>query len=310
VPINRRLLAAMVCGAFVLSGCTPTPVPAAEDKQTAVASLGELRTVDYCSLVDTAKLAGSGTIAKPPHKGFDSCRVEMTEQDLVTAVEVGPLESGKNSRMQALDYQGAPLPEGASVRDSTFFPEQSCTRYLVFGDGVRLAVSAQDDRASDPGIPKEPLRVAWCAKADLAVAQVVAAITEKRVAQTSYDKNSFGALDPCALLKGPEADALIGADKEIEPVPHGHRCKRGDAMLDFNVPVPHPDQTADPYPPKSEVIAGRPALIYGTMGGCMIAVDRVETGESLVVQWLLSKEHLDSCEPGRALAELVLPKLP
>ncbi len=63
---------------------------------------------------------------------------------------------------------------------------------------------------------------------------MVSAITERRVGRLSFAENSLGRLDPCPLLDIPEVAAVPGADRELEPSVHGHRCRRGTVSLTFD----------------------------------------------------------------------------
>lgn len=311
VPINRRLLAAVLCGAFVLAGCTSTPpAPPAWEEHAATDSLGDLRTIDYCSLLDTPKILGTANPSAPAVSSFELCRVWVTEGTSRYVLVVGPLGSQVTADMQPHNYAGT-LPAGVSVRDSTR-GVNSCTRYLVFDDGTTLMTAASDASTPDPELA--PLsREALCAKADASLAGVVAAITEKRIGRLTFEPGSFGALDPCALLTGPEADKLIGADKAATPAVHGHDCTRGDAAVYFTVGDPSALQASGNRGPQPDTIAGRSVTADSHLAACWFTASRkTSTGqvEEARVEFKLNLENLGFCDSARSLAELILPKLP
>jgi len=312
VPINRRLLAAVLCGAFVLAGCTSTPPrPPAWEEHTAVESLGDLRTIDYCSLLDTPKILGTATLSAPAVSSFELCRAWVTEGTSRYTLVVGPLGSQVTADMEPHVYPGT-LPAGVSVRDSTRHVDWSCTRFLLFDDRVTLMVGASSDAAPPDSEPKPKARESLCAKTDAALAGVVAAINEKRVGRLTFEPGSYGGLDPCALLTGPEADKLIGADKAATPAAHGHDCTRGDAAVYFTVNDPSVVQASGDRGPQPDTIAGRSVMADSHLAACWFTASRkTSTGqvEEARVEFKLNVENLSFCDSARSLAELILPKL-
>src|SRR5438093_10163029 len=125
--VGRRPLAVGVLALTLLSGCTneiggsavsgpsssrpaPTSLPAPQQSGGA-GLLGELSTVDPCSLTDPGVFSPFGTATLGAPDSLDDCLVEIRTSDATTV----PLYVGSLDRVEALpDLAGRPSTELAS----------------------------------------------------------------------------------------------------------------------------------------------------------------------------------------------------
>jgi hypothetical protein len=273
-PVSKRTPAALLCAALALTACTSST---REGPLTATDALGDLKTIDYCSIV-----GGSGDSA------FERCRVV----DGVKIMAVGPVQSGEDEDLHPVEYHGSALPEGMRVQGSTFNAKQSCTRLLTFSDDIRLSFLVTGEADAD----------ANCAKAMEAVESALGVINENKVGRREFAANSFGRLDPCALLSTPEVEAVIGAGRQKTPGVTGHNCLHGDVALTFDL--------KQAVVGDEETVAGRQATVSKI--GPFCAVHQNSGPESAAVKAISANGEADdsTCDRARQVAELVLPTLP
>jgi len=298
----------MLCGLVLVTACTNSvtgPQSTHGPGLTAAAALGELRTVDFCSLLDASGAAGSGTVTKPSLFMLGACRAEVTDGASRFSVVAGPLSAGSDSGLSPYDYHGAALPLGISVQRSTVDAKQGCTRELAFNDGIRLALAASD---LSGGVSSSP--DARCAKADRLVAGALAAITGQRVGHIAFDERSFGRLDACALLTDPDVDRVLGSGVNRNPDIGGHGCMTGSVSLTFMIGV-------SPAQPSTDVLGGVPAAVDKVGAFCQIVGSLPAPGSTAQAQTAtvsvvnLSGVATDSdCATARAVAGPVFAKLP
>ncbi|QWF79192.1 hypothetical protein [Amycolatopsis sp. CA-230715] len=274
-----------------LSACTPSnsapPKPAGP--LTAAEALGDLATVDFCSLLGTAGTNGS----------FGSCQVTADG----TTTTVGSPAKDTEPTAKPYDYRGQ-LPAGVTVEQSSFDAKQSCTRYVVFADHVRLMVSAFDSGEGDA----KPN----CGKADAAVGAVLTAATGKRVTHVAYPENSLGRIDPCELLSGDAADTALGKGSTPSAFTvDKHSCLRSGVKVSFDRGKPETTGT-------KVTVAGKPATESRIAAFCFLRVERpapgaegkVESAAFEAVDTATGVADDRTCAEARKVAEFVLPKLP
>ncbi|HEX6344130.1 hypothetical protein [Umezawaea sp.] len=272
--MSKRTSATLLCAALALTACTSST---REGPLTATDALGDLKTIDYCSIV-----GGTGDPA------FERCRVV----DGVRIMAVGPVESGENKDLHPVEYHGSALPDGMRVQGSTFNAQQSCTRLLTFSDDIRLSFMVTGESDAD----------ANCAKAMEAVESALGVINENKVGRRQFADNSFGRLDPCALLSTPEVEAVIGAGRQKKPSATGHNCLHGDVALKFDL--------KQAVVGDEETVAGRRATVNKISLFCTVHLN--SGPESAAVQAISVTGEADdgTCDRARQVAELVFPALP
>jgi hypothetical protein len=280
-----RALGLVACG-LLLTACVnraePVARPASSAPLTAAAALGELRTVDFCSLLDER---GADSLSS-----FELCRTEVDFVELT----VGPLVAGPSVGSEPYEYPGD-LPPG--LRVWSYFPSggpNGCVLWLGFADGVWLTVTALD--AADP-----PWSAAdsYCRTAATVVAGALAAIEEGRVGHVSHEPDSFGGIDPCPLITGPELGGVPTA------APSGHSCVNGDVELSFGIDVRASGT--------QETIGGQEATVRRDRKTCAVVFQRpVDEDPRYVAQARVTVTGDDeqACVFARDVAELVAPRLP
>jgi hypothetical protein len=287
-----RALGLTACG-LLLAACTSTvggtPEPA---RFTSTAALGDLRTVDYCTLLDPA--------GGEPVSSFERCTAEV--DGLLRAV--GPLREAESAGTLPYDYPGD-LPDG--VRILVPEPENkyaTCTRLVAFTDAVWLTVAVSED-----AYPAENTDEERCAAADDLLAAALAAIDGERVGHLSFGRDSFGRLDACELLTG----AGVGTDEEPWDWPAGHNCYFSEAWLEIRVD--------EPSTGRRELLGDRPVMLEIDGGFCDLVVERPSDRPGLVeaarfggtLPDVLDTSGLsvpDTCPRAWAVAEQVVPRLP
>lgn len=293
-----------MCG-LLLTACVGPPVAGSPSSGalTATMAFGDFRTIDYCTLLDTGDAKPDSTVPS-----FERCVVTVEDLRLV----VGPVEDGDDITLTAYDYRDN-LPSGVRVDQRWRSGEPACTLLVGFADGVRLTVAAIGTEEAEDGTQSAGPSVDWCATADRAVASVLDTITGKRVGHTTYDRDSFGRLDPCVLITGPEFDAVLGADQTVQRTLSGHECLHGHLAVSISVGEPVVEGTR-------ETLGGRPVVVQVVDTSCAAFVERllpdrqdlVETVQLTGIGVAASGQYdgADLCPMVRAATELVVPYLP
>jgi hypothetical protein len=288
-----RTLGLVLCG-LLLAACTSvvsgTPAPIG---LTSAAALGDLRTIDYCTLLDTA---GGEVLSS-----FEQCTVTAGPRWVV-----GPLEGDDEYERIPYDYPGD-LPDGVRIHQQE--PENeyaTCTRWVGFVDAVWLMVAVTDDRYPAPSTEEDR-----CTAADELVAGVLTAIGDKRVGHLSYGPASFGGLDACTFLTGPDVELVVEPGDDLTSWPAGHRCYRGGVALEFGM--------AKPSVGRQELLDDVVQVAFLVNGPfCYVDLEvTVPDRPGLVQRARFSGNGSDSgttaaelCPTPWAVAELVVPRLP
>lgn len=288
-----RTLGLVLCG-LLLAACTSvvggTP---ASNGLTSAAALGDLRTIDYCTLLDTA---GGEVLSS-----FEQCTVNAGPLWVV-----GALEGDDPYERIPYDYPGD-LPEGVRIHQQE--PENeyaTCTRWVGFVDAVWLKAAVTDDRYPAPSTEEER-----CTAADELVAGALAAITDKRVGHLSYGLDSFGGLDACTFLTGQDVEAVLEPGEDFIASPAGHSCYRGGVSLEFGV--------AKPSTGRREMLGGRPVAFLVDGPFCYVDLEvPLPDRPGLVQRARFAGTTPDSggttpadlCPTAWTVAELTVPRLP
>ncbi|WP_409492768.1 hypothetical protein [Amycolatopsis sp. cmx-11-12] len=306
---SKRLIV-VLCGLFLAAACatpepavTPSPTMARDEALTAAEALGDYSSLDYCSLVDQAKVIGGGNAVKPPLSSFEFCRLEFVEGANRYTVTTGPITSGQDPNNQPYEFGGS-LPEGVSVQQSTFNEDTTCTRLLTFADGIRLSIVVTSDN-ENPADQADRCRIA-----DATVGSAAGVIAAQKVGRLNFDQRSWGRVAPCALLDQHELDAAAGAETKPAPALSGHNCIRGKVSVSLSVGV-------DTTPGATEALGGRQVQVTTSGAFCQVTTHRPIPGTpERVEQALLSVVGVDgapedaTCAAAREVAVAVFPKLP
>ena len=287
-----RTLGLVLCG-LLLAACTSvvngTP---ASGGLTSAAALGDLRTIDYCTLLDTA---GGEVLSS-----FEQCTVKAGPLWVV-----GAIEGDDPYERIPYDYPGD-LPDGVRIHQQE--PENeyaTCTRWVGFVDAVWLKAAVTDDRYPAPSTEEER-----CTAADELVAGALAAITDKRVGHLSYGLDSFGGLDACTFLTGPDVEAVLEPGDDLTSWPAGHRRYRGGVGLEFGV--------VRPGAGRQEMLEDRPVAFRVDGPFCYVDLEvPLPDRPGLVQRARFSGNASESgqtaaelCPIPWVVAEMVVPRLP
>jgi hypothetical protein len=193
---------------------TGTPVADPNGPLSTRVALGDLPTVDFCSLLSPDDYPASlGSVVNRPSPSFNYCTMSVIPQKITADVLVGYLSAATNLTGITLD-PGRSLPRGLEARNSRA-DSTSCDRYLRFPDDLYLEVSAT---AYPPGAGN-----AWGPLVDATVDRVVERLTTRRVKHFSYAAGSLGRADACSLLDQKlveDATGLTPADRYGFPGTH------------------------------------------------------------------------------------------
>jgi hypothetical protein len=233
-----RWLAVVGCLA-VLAGCsgsnspstgptsptstTPTAaaglqLPSGQVPQRAAAALGDLRTLDPCSLLPQAgpTPAGPATFGDP--QSMDYCVVIFQTPAGDVELHLGELVDGQHDAAPPRATQ--PLDGGAVVVQGAQ-GATSCQDRVDFADHLSLLSVALPPYGTDV--------VGTCAIADVGLTGALVAIAGGKVAHRSYPARSFGLVDPCGALTRAAVARTLPALAKTPVVSHPakHQCEFG-----------------------------------------------------------------------------------
>lgn len=263
----------------VLAGCSKTiggnavsdPQGAARPDRTSPATsssrpaasgaaelLGELTTVDPCSLVDPAVFSQFGTPEVAPPDSLDECLVKIrTSAPEPVDLYVGNLDRS-DSYVDLPGKKSTEVPGGLRVVDYDVGTDLYCSQLLVFPDGITLSVNGSVYTGEEPRL---------CDMVRAGMAKVVDVVRGGDVEHRDFADNSLGRLDPCELTpSGLVASVLKLASIEARDYPAEHTCSwttpdnsaRVRVMFGAGAP-PKPTQGAT-----EETIAGRASVLQPT----------------------------------------------
>lgn len=304
--------------ALVLAGCTAgvggRAVPTGEEPLTS-ASLGELTSVEPCSLTGPAAFAEVGTARMPGMPTFDECRVTVAVDGGHAYVWVGLLRDATvlPSRLDRIDEPG----RGTFISSL----DGTCDAALVLADGVALTAWAEP--AYDSRLDGDTL----CALTESALRGAYQVLDSGRVRHRVPEVSSLGVLDACDVLRTRDTATVLGVDSVAEsPYPGGHRCRFGDGDaprvdVEFHVAVAA-DAVGVPAGTGTEIIAGRQTWLVGPRRDgdrvvCTAVTEHVAfapgtgTLEFAVLRVVeVPRRGRDVCGSARTLAGLGWPELP
>jgi len=190
------VLAVSACTSQVTGSALPDPLAAVQPAQsnTAADLVGNANTLDACSLLDPASLSQFGTAQVPPQESYDYCWLRMPMSGASVAVRFGLLERVRSAaELQARQAKEVEPAGVLRVFEESPVPDR-CARYILFGDNVTMAVSA--DTADTPGTAVSQL----CSVAEKATTVIAENVSAKKIAHRQYEPTSFGPLDACKAV--------------------------------------------------------------------------------------------------------------
>jgi hypothetical protein len=176
-------------------------------------ALGDLRTIDPCSLVDLAAFAGIGDAAYGDPQSMDYCVVVVQAPQGQTEVHLGEIVTVDSAKVGA----------GGSPQVVKGAPGQpTCSDQVAFTDGLGLVADAVP-----PGTTGATQQT--CAVADAALAGAITAIGAHKVSHRTYPARSFGPVDPCTVLTAAAVAKRLPALAHTKAVsaPARHQCDFG-----------------------------------------------------------------------------------
>ncbi|SFO92502.1 hypothetical protein SAMN05421810_101411 [Amycolatopsis arida] len=318
--IGRAALCALV-GAVLLAGCAVVEpgkaVPNAQEVErlarplTSKAVLGDLATVDYCTLLDLGALGDVRLERVRPD--FAACMAEVTAAEGRVLLGIGHLSEAPTSVLGQPPDETVSLPHGWKVERFDGLEPGVCYRFLEFSDGVSLQVHA----TYPEGYPVVP-SAALCRLADATIDGVRSWLTTRRVGRLTFREESLGRLDACVLVPEAEVEAALGGAAPVSPEPTGHLCGWGSrwdepgpaAFLEFAI---QELGDADEF---AETIGGRPSRVTPLDGGsCLVETPHVHFSATKPYDREFARVEVrpaggDACAAARALAERIWPALP
>ncbi|KEI43084.1 hypothetical protein [Saccharopolyspora rectivirgula] len=315
--VSRFRAVLVLLAVLLVASCTPGGhQPTGTGRTGSAASLlGDLRTLDPCTLIDPAALSGLGRAWQAETVSLDYCLLHLRlDNGSLVQVAVGQLvehspQADDGSpvvrRGELSLVQNAPLPG-------------HCTRQVLFQDGLALQVNV-DLLEGDPAS-------GLCGAAESAAEAVIDAIDQHRVGHRQYSAESLAFRDPCQLLDLAVVRQVPGLEEaEPQAAPAGHQCLWGEmAAGSSRVQLVH---TAG-EPPRvmhgaavEEQIAGRRTVLSIVGGDPRTPLCSAETAHipfagdgqvevAMLVVAVPGETGVDACEYARGLAGHAWPKLP
>jgi hypothetical protein len=212
------LVSVSACAVKVGGTASPGPAWVPSFKETdqldAREALGELTAWNPCSVVDPEGLPEGWTADLDVPAAFEDCVMSVTtDDDVMAEVQVGYLYESSHKVSEHKD--------GARGGGMTIVPvdneDGSCTRDIVFADGVALGVLSW---------PEDEDVEAVCVISDAVADRVVDAVMAGRADALDLPKDSIGEIDPCTLVPSETAVLVPGmtADVSSDRQVSGHSC--------------------------------------------------------------------------------------
>lgn len=332
--VRRGMAVVLALGGLVLAGCTDTMSGQAAPNQgelkqyladnaplNSADALGDVTSVDYCSLLDQAGVAAAGGVAAgPPSTSFDHCVLSVKAAGKDLDVMIGYMFGQVDPYQPDLDpVKGKQLKHSLLEEQlATSFGPSTCNRYLDFADGVKLQFSAGRYDPSNSDTTSEPPD-SLCALASAAVDGAVSVIDRKEVHHLDFSAKPLGKVDACSVLPYGFVDGQFGSSAPATQAPSKHYCQWGDphdtyVNLEFSVYQPTP--AADGA--TQETLGNRPSTVIPesaqvcsvetVLGPGFAAAD---TNSKQVASFYVDgPAGKDPCAIARALANEAWPKLP
>lgn len=226
--VSRPALAALVAGALALAGCsspsgttggsTPSASPHASGSAVTAVTLGDLRTLDPCSLADPTSFGASAAAAFGDPQSLDYCVLKIQAAGGPVEVHVGEVVAQRNGPSAARGTVS--LPGGLQLDQGAPGPV-GCQDELELDGGLAVVAAA----APSDG----PATTTTCIVADTAARAAAAALVAGRAQHRTYPAHSFGPVDACTVLTSSVVTATLPELATAAPISHpaGHQCEYG-----------------------------------------------------------------------------------
>ncbi|CRK59668.1 hypothetical protein [Alloactinosynnema sp. L-07] len=313
--------------ALLLAGCTSQisgdarpygDVAAASARlASARAALGELRSLDYCTLLGGD---GPGRTVDGDQlvRGMDFCATFGLSAGARVEVMVGPVHVRPklpDHQLRALDQLPPPLRVNRPYTKS----DGSCEILLAFPGKELLRF-----RARHVGDERPPPTEQLCDLAESTLRHAVERMGAGEVGHVTHGPKSLGLVDACSLLTKDELAAVFYTAEAARPSPTGHHCQwvesdvlefhKVDIYLDREGILPAPDNRSV----VKETIAGRESYVleeaddrntYCSVWAAHKADEQplVEAAKLVVTD---GNNALGACAVARRLAGLAWARLP
>jgi hypothetical protein len=315
----------LLCCLVTLSGCTSVVMGSAVPNEAAGAlsarlggadgGLGELSTVDFCSLLDGKAIKDLARHQNVEFGSLDYCVLyaEADGEDIQVSVELSnPPTNIHNLDLERRDWLPDPLRVGP--HDDI---EGGCETGIFFKDGkavLSFAARTMPDEEGEPAVDQDDL----CDIADALRKAAATVIVEGRVKHLDFAANSLGRVDPCVLLTGQQVNNAMPTTYGLRVgTPTKHSCRWGQyAELEVAAEISDWPLDQDLYAP--ETIAGRPSFVYTSKDDefayCEVVTANIEDApgarETMSVYVSAKIDKPDPCVAARTLAALVWAQLP
>lgn len=326
--MSRSWFAALAA-VVVLAGCSSTATQTAAPPSqpagpkpppalTAQQALGDLTTIDYCSLLDTATATASAKLTLgTPVSAPDECYLGGKLDGQTVDIEIGHLDSRDADPDRENDPLARDLDRGLKIQTNNAGTTE-CEHYLTFADGTHLSADVRYDGKA-PGDATEDQHTTLCTVDNALLDTLINRVTTGQVAHLTYPAGSVGAADACQILGDVRAAAANPfADKlKLVPAPTGHHCSwyngvddsRIDLLFGYGVFKDKPNTT----------IASRATISYPDDLSCDLATElgaspvrgaAQEAQVSVRVPEDGSYHGPDACTVAKSVAASVWPRLP
>ncbi|MFD2420484.1 hypothetical protein [Amycolatopsis pigmentata] len=319
----RTWLVSIVGVVLVLAGCS-SPVPgtasvndtelkryqAARGPLNVRDALGDLTTVDYCSVLDLARAQQAGAAeVGPPKSMWNQCAAAAKVGGRDAALIVGLLVDGSEEpRVTDLSRK---LDRGLMAQMPPGATPHRCVRYLGFPDGPSLEVDVFDPAADTYDLA---VLTRMCAVTSALFDGLTADALAKKVAHFTFAPGSLGTTDACSVLSDAAVSAELGKPARRQPISTGHRCvwKSGAMWVDLDFDV------SGPIPPATDIIGGRPSVVAAKIPtDCGVTTTVAPSspgsggGVEIALLYMVDPSGIkDPCAVATALAGAAWPRLP
>lgn len=264
-----------VAVALLLASCTMQvngTLTKLEEPLTAREALGDLNTVDYCSVLDEARIKKAGGILMPtPSTGFSYCTFEVSlpRGGHRLTVLVGNPSYESKSVLAATPDEVVPLRGGVRVQRYESFDPGACMHSPVFPDDITFEVKVYGD-----GVPQRML----CRFAGAVMDGLWQAVRAGRIGRLDFHAGSLAEVGACSLLSDQEVARAVGPGADRVPPPIGHFCGWGVGNVtdDPWVFVEYSSYGLSDEPQFPTTVGGRIASVEQADGHCVVRMPHVD----------------------------------
>jgi hypothetical protein len=285
---------------------------------TAADSLGDLTTIDPCSLTDPGVFDGFGTAKLGVPDSLHDCLVEIkTSAKSPVTLYVGGLDRTERYP-DAAGKKSKDLPGGLRVVDYESEATR-CEQLLIFPDDITMSVYAALDDGEEPRL---------CDMVTAGMDKAVEVVRDRGVTHYVFPSGSLGSIDPCAVVPPEATEPAPGlGSAKPESWPARHSCfwasADGNTRIRVNFLIGRPIE-ANGRGSREVSIAGRTTVVYQTpVSGdgvfCSAETSHIPfavKGQSGLVEAAnlfvrLPEGQMDAaCKAAEEVATAVWPKLP